>query len=254
VTPRARLAVFALAAVGLAALLVWGLAGLPRFGDYEGRYGRIIARDTVPQRKATDAVGVTTFDYRGIDTLGEEFILLVSVVGVMALLRAHREETDESRARAQELERIRKAPLPSESLTLLGQTLAPIVLVLGIYVVAHGHLTPGGGFQGGVVLAAALLVLYLTTGRTAFRRLRAVAAFEAVEALGALGYALIGVGGLIAGAQFLHNFIPHGHSGLLTGGTVPLANVSVGFAVAGAIATLLSEMLDQDLLRSRGGR
>ena len=96
-TPRARLAVFALAAAGLAALLVWGLAGLPRFGDYEGRYGRIIARDTVPQRKATDAVGVTTFDYRGIDTLGEEFILLVSVVGVMALLRAHREETDESR-------------------------------------------------------------------------------------------------------------------------------------------------------------
>ena len=54
--------------------------------------------------------------------------------------------------------------------------------------------------------------------------------------------------------EFLHNFIPHGHSGLLTGGTVPLANVSAGFAVAGAIATLLPEMLDQDLLRSRGGR
>jgi multicomponent Na+:H+ antiporter subunit B len=252
--PRARLALFAVAAVGLAALLVWGLAGLPSFGHYEGRYGRIIARNTVPQRKATDAVGVTTFDYRGIDTLGEEFILLVAVLGVMALLRAHRDESDESRARAQELERIRKAPVPSESLTLLGQTLAPIVLVLGIYIVAHGHLTPGGGFQGGVVLAAALLILYLTTGRTAFRRLRAVETFEATEALGAAGYALIGVGGLIAGAAFLHNFLPHGHSGLLTGGIVPLANVSVGFAVAGAIATILSEMLDQDLLRRRGRR
>jgi multicomponent Na+:H+ antiporter subunit B len=252
--PRTRLALFAVAALGLGALLVWGLAGLPDFGDYQGRYGRIIARNSVPQRKATDAVGVTTFDYRGIDTLGEEFILLVSVVGVMALLRAHREESDESRARAQELERIRKAPVPSESLTLLGETLAPIVLVLGIYVVAHGHLTPGGGFQGGVILAAALLVLYLTTGRAAFRRLRAVEGFEATEALGALGYALIGVGGLIAGGAFLHNFVPHGHTGLLTGGTVPLANVSVGFAVAGAVTTLLSEMVDQDLLRSRGRR
>jgi multicomponent Na+:H+ antiporter subunit B len=251
VRPRARLALFAVAAAGLAALLIWGLAGLPDFGHYQGRYGRIIARDTVPQRKATDAVGVTTFDYRGIDTLGEEFILLVSVVGVMALLRAHREESDESRARAQELVRIRKAPVPSESLRLLGQTLAPIVLVLGIYVVAHGHLTPGGGFQGGVILAAALFILYLTTGRTAFRRFRAVEAFEATEALGALGYALIGVGGLVAGAAFLHNFVPHGHSGLLTGGTVPLGNISVGFAVAGAIATLISEMLDQDLLRFR---
>src|SRR5436190_19340103 len=131
-SPRARLALFAVAAAGLAPLLVWGLAGLPRFGDYQGRYGRIIARSSVPQRKATDAVGVTTFDYRGIDTLGEEFILLVSVVAVMALLRAHREESDVSEARAEELRRIRQAPIPSESLPLLGRTLAPAVLVLGV--------------------------------------------------------------------------------------------------------------------------
>ena len=247
-SPRVRRTLFGLGAVGLAALMVWGLAGLPDFGDYRGRYGRIVARSSVPQRKATDAVGVTTFDYRGIDTLGEEFILFVSVIGVLALLRTHREEGDDDL----EVEAIRRAPPPSESLSLLGRVLAPMVLVLGIYVVAHGHLTPGGGFQGGVVLAAGLLVLYLTTGRIALARVRPVETFEAVEAVGALGFALIGVGGLLAGATFLDNFVPHGHSGLLTGGTIPLGNVSVGIAVGGGVITVLSELLGQHLLR--GGR
>jgi multicomponent Na+:H+ antiporter subunit B len=245
---RVRLVLFAVGAAGLAALLLWGFAGLPSFGGYHHRYGRIVARDSVPERHATDAVTVVTFDYRGIDTLGEEFILFVSVIGVLALLRSHREEfadrDDESEVAA-----IREAPEPSESLQLAGRVLAPVILVVGIYIVAHGHLTPGGGFAGGVVLASSLLVLYLATGRVAMRRLRPVDTFEAVEAAGSLGFALIGVAGLIAGAAFLHNFLPVGTSGLLTGGTIPLANVSVGLAVAGGVITVLSELLDQRLLR-----
>jgi multicomponent Na+:H+ antiporter subunit B len=244
VSQRVRIGLFSAAAVGLAALLVWGFAGLPSFGDYQHRYGRVVARSSVPERKATDAVAVTTFDYRGIDTLGEEFILFVSVIGVLALLRSHRDASDEA-----EVDPIRQAPPPSESLALLGRVLAPIVLVVGIYVVAHGHLTPGGGFQGGVVLAAALLVLYLATGRVALRRVRPVQGFEGLEALGALGFVMLGLGGLIAGVAFLHNFVPLGTSGLLTGGTIPLGNVSVGLAVAGGIITVLSELLDQSLLR-----
>jgi multicomponent Na+:H+ antiporter subunit B len=245
---RVRLAVFGVAAAGLAALLVWGLAGLPDFGDYQGKYGRIVSRASVPQRKATDAVTIVTFGYRGIDTLGEEFILFISVIGVLALLRTHRVEAE---ADDLEVEEIRRAPPPSESLALFGRLLAPVVLVLGIYVVAHGHLTPGGGFAGGIVLAAALLVLYLATGRVALSRIRPVETFEAVEALGSLGFALLGVAGLIAGAAFLHDFLPLGHSGLITGGTIPLANVAVGIAVAGGVTTVFSELLGQHLLRGR---
>jgi multicomponent Na+:H+ antiporter subunit B len=247
-SPRVRLAAFGVAATALAALLIWGLAGLPDFGDYQGKYGRIVSRASVPQRKATDAVTVVTFDYRGIDTLGEEFILFISVIGVLALLRTHRAEAE---ADDLEVEEIRRVPPPSESLALFGRLLAPVVLVLGIYVVAHGHLTPGGGFAGGIVLAAALLVLYLATGRVALSRIRPVETFEAVEALGSLGFALLGVAGLIAGAAFLHDFLPLGHSGLLTGGTIPLANVSVGLAVAGGVTTVFSELLGQHLLRGR---
>ena len=82
--------VFALGAAGFAVLLVWGLAGLPSFGDFDGRYGQLLARLTVPTRKATEAVGVTTFDFRGFDTLGEEFILFTAAVGVLVLLRVQR--------------------------------------------------------------------------------------------------------------------------------------------------------------------
>jgi multicomponent Na+:H+ antiporter subunit B len=243
VTIRFRLALFSVAAAGLAVLLVWGFAGLPSFGDYQGRYGPIVAHGTVPQRHVTDAVTAVTFDYRGIDTLGEEFILFISVIGVLALLRTHREGGEDI-----EVDPIRDAPAPSESLALLGRILAPVVLVLGIYIVAHGHLTPGGGFAGGVVLAAGLLVLYVATGKVAMRRLRPVPTFEAVEAVGSLGFVLLGVGGLLAGAAFLHDFLPLGTSGLLTGGTIPVANVSVGIAVGGGVITVLSELLDQRLL------
>src|SRR5205823_5827220 len=87
---RLRMVVFGVGALGFAALLVWGLAGLPSFGDFKGRYGQLLARITVPERKATEAVGVTTFDFRGFDTLGEEFILFTAAVGVLVLLRVQR--------------------------------------------------------------------------------------------------------------------------------------------------------------------
>jgi multicomponent Na+:H+ antiporter subunit B len=87
---RVRLVVFAAGALGFAAVLVWGLAGLPSFGDFEGRYGQYLAHSAVPQRHATSAIAVTTFDFRGFDTLIEEFILFTAAVGVVVLLRVQR--------------------------------------------------------------------------------------------------------------------------------------------------------------------
>lgn len=241
---RARLVLFAISAVGAAGLLAWAFAGLPEFGDYQGRYGRIVAASAVPDRSATEAVAVTVFDYRALDTLGEEFILFVSVFGVLALLRIHRGERERGRAVGEG----RRGPGPSESLRLAGRLLVAPVLLLGIYIVSHGHLTPGGGFQGGVVLGTAMFLLFLSAGYLAFKRVRPVSVVEAVEAGGAAGFALIGVGGLLLGAVFLENFISPGKSGLLTGGTIPLSNAAVGLEVAGALIMILSEFLDQRLL------
>ena len=91
---RGRLVVFAIGALGVAALLVWGLGGVPDFGHYRGPYGDILNRNAVQERHATNVVNSVTFDYRGIDTAGEEFILFAAVMGVTLLLRRQRQEEE----------------------------------------------------------------------------------------------------------------------------------------------------------------
>jgi multicomponent Na+:H+ antiporter subunit B len=240
---RARTWLFLIAAGGVAALLAWALAGLPDFGHYQGEYGRVLAEIAVPKRSATEIVGITVFDFRALDTLGEEFILFCAAVAVAVLLRGQRGEEPHPEQRR---------PVTSAALRLLGfASLAPLTL-LGIYVVAHGHLTPGGGFQGGVILAAGLLTFFVAGHYLALRRVEPVPAAELAEAAGAAGFALVGVGGLVFGTSFLANFLPDGDTGLLTGGTVPVGNVAVGLEVAGAVVVILAEFLEQRLLTGEG--
>ena len=143
-----RLTLFTVSAAGFGALLIWGMAGLPAFGDFDGAYGQLLARSSIPERSVGEVVTATVFDYRGFDTLGEEFILFCAVIGTTVLIRVHRAAGEPPIGPAEEL-----AP-PSPGLRAFAGGLAAPVLVLGIYIVAHGHLTPGGGFQGGIVLVA----------------------------------------------------------------------------------------------------
>jgi multicomponent Na+:H+ antiporter subunit B len=226
----------------LAGLLAWGFGGLPDFGHYRGPYGDVIARVVVPERHATSLVTAVVFDYRGVDTLGEEFILLAASAGCVALLRLRREEREEEERDAAE------PPEPAAAARSLAAGLVGPVVVVGLYVVGHGQLTPGGGFQGGVILAAALLLAY-AGGHAFSRRLRAEPSLEGGEALGAAAFALLGVAGLVAGSAVLQNVLPLGETGqLISGGTLPVANLCVGLEVTGGVALILSEFLDQALL------
>ncbi|HEX6778236.1 MAG TPA: MnhB domain-containing protein, partial [Ktedonobacterales bacterium] len=120
--------------------------------------------------------------------------------------------------------------------------------VLGWYIVSHGQLTPGGGFQGGTVLASALLLIYLSGGYKTFHKLGAEPRSEVPEALGAGGFVVIGLAGLLAGAAFLQNIIPLGPVGLVySGGTIPLISLSVGVEVGGGFLVILAEFLRQAL-------
>lgn len=245
-TAKARLILFAVAAIGLAAFLAWGFAGLPRFGDYRGIYGAALNASSVPQRHITDVVSAVNFDYRGVDTMGEEFIFFAAVLAVVLVLRAQRREMEEGVP--QESEPYRQAEV-SEAVRILGMGLVAPTVVFGIYVVAHGHLTPGGGFQGGVVLATALLLALLAGEYAAIRRLQPLPLVELAEAAGAAGYIVIGTAGLIFGAAFLDNVLPLGTVGQLpSAGVVPLIDVSVGLEVAGGFVVLISEFFEQALL------
>ena len=244
-----RLRLFAVSAVVLLGLLLWGLAGLPDFGDYRGPYGEILNRVAVPERSTTDVVTAVNFDYRGFDTLGEEFILFAAVVGVASILRTLRGEriarpTDEAAGRE-----VPETSLPVR-VTGLG-IVAPTILV-GLYIVAHGHQTPGGGFQGGVILATALLLTYLAGDFATLRAVGPTWLIELAEGMGAAGFALIGLSGLVAGSAFFENVLGKGTPGeLLSSGTIPLSNVAVGLAVTGGFVFMLSEFLQQALTRRR---
>jgi multicomponent Na+:H+ antiporter subunit B len=136
---------------------------------------------------------------------------------------------------------------------VLGLALVGPLVVLGIYIVAHGHITPGGGFQGGVILAAALILVSLAGRYPVMRRVRPIPLVELADAGGAAGYVLVGLGGLIAGSGFLYNFLPLGEPGtLLSAGIIPLLNISVGLEVAGAFVLLISEFLDQQFITGPG--
>ena len=243
--------VFGLGAAGLAGLLAWGFAGLPSFGSFDGAYGQLLAHLTVPERHATSAVSVSTFDFRGVDTLGEEFILFTAAIGVLVLLRGQRA----GETVAAEPIRQREPAAESKTLRSVGTALAAPVLVLGIYVVAHGHLTPGGGFQGGVILMTAFLLVYLAGTHLDLRRATPLGAMEAAEGTGAAGFALIGLGGIVLAGAFLENFIGFGTVGnLVSGGVIPLLNISVGLEVMGAVLVIVGELLDQRFLVRRGDR
>src|ERR1700758_5613271 len=247
---RARLAFFAVAAAALAVTLDVGLVGLPSFGSQITAYAQMLNGLAQRQRHVTDVGSALSFEYRGNDTLFEEFILLSAVAGISVLLRPL---SDETRELPEDKAPDRAIPPPSPAVWLLAVFLTSLLTATGIETVTHGALTPGGGFQGGVVLASAIYVVYLGTNYVTVERFQPAPLLEASDGMGASGYVFIGLLGLLAGASFLSNVVGLGVSGnLISGGTIPLLNLVVGVEVAGGFAILASEFLDQTaVIRTR---
>lgn len=247
-TVAQRSGVLGLGLALLAAFLCWGLRALPPFGAYPGPYGDIVNGTAQSERNVTDMVTAVNFDYRAIDTLGEEFILFASVAGVAVVLRRTREEHEDEGPGEERATRGAALPPMSDAVRAVSLLLVAPLVVLGLYVVSHGQLSPGGGFQGGVILASALLLVYLADRYRRMRRIGPLSIAEIGDAIGAGGFVVIGLAALIGGAAFLTDVLPLGISSTLTaGGTIPLISVSIGLGVAGAFVVILSEFLEQAL-------
>jgi multicomponent Na+:H+ antiporter subunit B len=240
---RSVLALVALAALG--ATLVVAVADLEPFGHYPGPYGDVLAKVVPGERHEGQLVAATVIDYRGFDTVGEELILFTAACGCVALLRRRRRERGAEAAAVDQ-------PIPTVAARALGGALVGPVLVVAAYVVIHGHLTPGGGFSGGVLGAGALLLAYMAGQHVRLRRVGSIAMLEAAEAIGAGGFAALAIGGLIAVGATLQNFLPLGTQGmLLSAGTIPVGNLAIGIEVAGAVALVVAEFLEQALVEER---
>lgn len=233
-----RMVLFGIGTICVGLLFGFAFVVLPAFGGSSHPY-RTRAVDQAVAQKTANVVASVNFDQRAIDTFGEETILLGSVVGVAVLLRPAKDEEEEEEA---DRGRVMQAT------RLGGYLFQAVTLIIGIDVVVHGHVTPGGGFQGGVILATGVLLLYVAGRYRALRRLTPLPPYEGFEALGAAAFGGIGIAGIGIGGAFLANIIAKGTFGdILSAGTVPVLNIAVGFEVACGTIVLLTQFLRQTL-------
>lgn len=252
-SPATRRTVFFVAAAGLVAFYLWGLAGLPAFGHYRGPYGYLIDALAVHQTHATGIVSAVNFFYRGFDTLGEEFIVFVAAIGVATALRALRDEKEDGDA-GDHGGTGRPASATSETIRTVALVNTGPVLVMGWFLTTHAQTSPSGGFQGGVVMASAMVLVYLGGQYIVLKRLSPIALTESVEALGAGGFALVGVGAVATGASFLADVLPLGSpaGAVDASGTIALISFLVGVEVVAAFVLIANEFLEQTIvIRSR---
>lgn len=237
-----------------AALVLWvyvsGTRGLPGFGHYPGPYGDVINAVTVAERKAPNAVSAVNFDFRGFDTLGEEFILFASVAGVLALLR---KDSDETAQTPLDQADDRMPPAPSDAVKALSAGLFGPILIFGLYTATHGQTTPGGGFQGGMIMASAAMLIYLGADYATFRRVVSSEGMEAGEGIAAGLFVLTGAAALFAGKAFLDNFLPLGQTGdVFSGGTIAVISVVTGMEVGAGVVLLMSAFFEQVFVLREG--
>lgn len=253
-TPKARAITGGVIAAVFLGLYIRAATGLPGFGNYPANsYGVIMTQIGVTERHTTDIVSAINFDYRGIDTIGEEFILLTAATGAAIILRREHGERE-----VQPKDRMPGGGRPwiSEGVRLPSLLAVVPMALLGLYVVTHGQVSPGGGFQGGVVIASAFVMVYLAGDYLLLRRIAPQDLVESAEAIGAGGFVVIGTAALVAGHAFLANVLPLGEPASIdSSGTIALISFAVGVEVTAAFVLLLRQFLEQlmQLSGEKGG-
>jgi multicomponent Na+:H+ antiporter subunit B len=237
-TRRVRLVLFLVGAAGLGVVLVLGVTGLPSFGHVHSDYGDTLSAVTLNERHVPETIGAIVFDYRSIDSLEEEIILFAAAAAVAIVLR---DEHDENVPPGAGL----SASEVSDAVRVVALSLLPVAMVLGMYVVGHGHLSPGGGFQGGVVIAAAVTLLFVASDHRSFRRSLPDAALDPIEAAGMGGFLVVALIGFMVGAALLENVLPLGDpTRLASGGMIPLLSTTVGVEVTAGLLLVTTHYLD----------
>ena len=238
-----RMIFFLISAVALLWTFWLAYRPLAALGYGQSKYGDMVNALTVPERHITDAVTAVNFDIRGFDTLGEEYILFASVMGTLLLMRRQKDDpAGDHEDHASE----RLIPPASDAVRVTSLLLVAPTVLFGLYIVTHGQVSPGGGFQGGVILASAPLLVYLCAEYSALRRILPGRLVEISEAVGAAGYIVIGAIGVALGGVFLQNLLPLGPSGSATaGGVVPLIDLAVGLEVGGGLSLVFLVYLEE---------
>ncbi len=221
---RKALAILLLAIVGYYTMNIF--LSIP-FGRKPAGVGEYYLNNAPTQTGAANAVTSIVVSYRGFDTLGEVTVLFLAATGLGAILFDKRGKQ-------------RRRQNASLIVKETSRVIYPLIVLLGAYVFVHGHLTPGGGFQGGAIIATGVLLMFM-----AYRSFETNhKALSWIESLAGMTFVTLGIGGLIWGSSFLQNIQWLGNlNDLVSAGIIPLIYIAVGFKVGAELTALLDNML-----------
>ncbi len=190
----------------------------------------------VEETKAINLITAILFDYRAFDTLGEATVIFTAASVVAMLLPLHRAS----------MLRTEFTPVVHQSIAFI----LPFLWMISIFLVFYGHLSPGGGFSGGVIISAISILIIFTYGFKYMTERFNVKKLSLIEDAGALTFLLIGCLGIIAGGTFLANSqagLYLGEPGeLLSGGIIPLSNLAVGAKVGTGLSVIFISLARED--------
>ncbi len=229
------------------ALLIYGTIDMPPFGSETAPVQQHVAphylNQSVDEIDVPNVVTAVLASYRGFDTFGEVVVIFTAGLGVLALLGFRRTKEQE--------EEHQVAPLYQHKiLRVISKMLIPAILLFALYVQFHGDFGPGGGFQAGVIFAAAIILYAMVFGLAAARQVFKEEYIKLLAAIGVLLYGSVGVVSMLSGKNFLDydaladNPIAGQHLGIL------LVELGVGITVTAVMISLFftfSGRLDMDL-------
>lgn len=213
-------------------MLLLTVSYLPPFGDPANpAHNEVFSKyieDTLEDTNATNVVAGIILDYRAFDTFGESTVLFAAACAVIILLRDDdkKKKTPGGKGRGPEQER-------EPVLARVSALVVPILLLYGIYVILNGHISPGGGFSGGTIIGAGLILCRSAFGAELTDRIINERTYTRAIFCALGFYALAKGYSFFTGANHIESLIPHGTPGaIFSGGLILPLNVAVGLVVA----------------------
>ena len=224
--------------LGIIWMLLQTAAYLPPFGNPGNPANNEVSRRYIEQgMQETGAVNIVAgmiLDYRAFDTLGESNVLFIAACSVLILLRISSEKHGGDAVAQLEAEADDRMYEPKNDAILQNSAvfLVPLILMFGIYVILNGHISPGGGFSGGAVMGAGLILYLNAFGFKRTERFFTFKTFRVVSLCSLSFYALSKAYSFFTGANHLDSFITPGTPGrIFSAGLIPYLNIAVGLVV-----------------------
>lgn len=222
------------------AVLIFAVSYLPPIGGaHNPGTNEVTQRYIENGLQETGAVNIVTgmiLDYRAFDTLGESHVLFIATITVLIMLRLDKKKEDGTgavtMAKADANDRIYE-PKNDVILQKVAFVLVPLIIIFGIYVILNGHLSPGGGFSGGAIVGAGLILYLNAFGFKKTERFFTEKTYKWISFCSLSFYCLAKSYSFFTGANQLHSGIPLGKPGaILSSGLILPLNICVGLVVA----------------------